>query len=178
MASNAEVQRADKGRLDRSFPKKRLSAGAAIFDAHGGLLIVEPTYREHWLLPGGICESGESPLETVLREVREELKIDVVVERLACVDHLSPHDGFGEAVHFLFECRPLDAEQIRAIQADPSEIASFRFETPASWSIRLAPAITRRLDAVRVHGSVYCEDGAPVSPLGGEARIRTTWPAA
>lgn len=38
-----------------------------------------------WTLPGGRCELGESSTEALLRELREELRIEVVIGRLLWV---------------------------------------------------------------------------------------------
>ena len=38
-----------------------LSAGALLFDDTGRFMIVDPTYKVGWEIPGGIVEAGESP---------------------------------------------------------------------------------------------------------------------
>ena len=61
-----------------------VSAGALIFDRAGRLLILKPTYKSGWTIPGGVMEAdGESPWEACRREVREETGIDVARGRLA-----------------------------------------------------------------------------------------------
>jgi 8-oxo-dGTP diphosphatase len=44
-------------------------------DGSDRLLIVEPTYKPRWELPGGAVEYGESPRAAAMREVLEELGI-------------------------------------------------------------------------------------------------------
>jgi hypothetical protein len=36
-----------------------VSAGGLITDPAGRILLVKPNYRDHWTLPGGICEHGD-----------------------------------------------------------------------------------------------------------------------
>ncbi|MGW2080623.1 NUDIX domain-containing protein [Streptomyces sp. NPDC001939] len=53
----------------------RMAAGALFFDAEGRVLMVEPTYKDYWEIPGGYVETGESPLQAAVREVEEGLGI-------------------------------------------------------------------------------------------------------
>jgi len=50
----------------------------------GSILMVQhrDADREYWTLPGGGVETGESPLEAVVREVKEETGLEAKVSRL------------------------------------------------------------------------------------------------
>ncbi|MFC7641019.1 NUDIX domain-containing protein [Streptosporangium lutulentum] len=39
-----------------------MAAGALIRDAVGAVLLVDPTYKPQWEVPGGSVDAGESPL--------------------------------------------------------------------------------------------------------------------
>ena len=55
-----------------------VSAGAMVFDGQGRLLILKPTYKSGWTIPGGVMEAdGETPWDACRREVREETGIEV-----------------------------------------------------------------------------------------------------
>jgi 8-oxo-dGTP diphosphatase len=41
--------------------------------ATGRVLLVKPTYRDHWALPGGYLEAGEYPQDGCARELHEGL---------------------------------------------------------------------------------------------------------
>src|SRR2546423_450249 len=70
-------------------PRIPASAGAMIFDPSGRLLILKPTYKKGWTIPGGqIDSSGESPWDACRRETREECGLVLQRGRLACVDYL------------------------------------------------------------------------------------------
>src|SRR5258707_11044757 len=60
----------------RSLPRKRMAAGALFVDGAGGVLLVDPVYRDTWDLPGGVVEAEESPHAACRREVAEELGLD------------------------------------------------------------------------------------------------------
>lgn len=45
----------------------------------GRWLFVQPVYRKGWTLPGGLVDKGEHPAVTAVREMKEELGIDVTV---------------------------------------------------------------------------------------------------
>jgi len=154
-----------KSRMNSDFPKKRISAGGLIRNQKGELLILKPTYRESWLLPGGICEADESPAHALWREVDEELGLLAKIELLLCIDYLSPTDGFGECIHFLFQCRPLSITEIDKIQLSHSEISSYRFCDDEEAYMLLVPAITRRLKRLVKGSIVYHENGKSVLPF-------------
>jgi len=69
-----------------SLPKKRMASGVLYLNEVRELLIVKPTYRDHWLIPGGVVEINESPLQAARREVKEELGIDAGDLEFICVD--------------------------------------------------------------------------------------------
>ncbi|HWD06711.1 MAG TPA: NUDIX hydrolase [Amycolatopsis sp.] len=49
-----------------------MSAGTLIRDEVGRVLLVEPSYKKHWDIPGGACEEGEPPWRTARRERAED----------------------------------------------------------------------------------------------------------
>ena len=51
---------------------KRLSCGVVILNADRELLLCHVTGQNHWDLPKGGIDIGETPLEAALRETREE----------------------------------------------------------------------------------------------------------
>ncbi|HEY8980930.1 MAG TPA: NUDIX hydrolase, partial [Streptomyces sp.] len=53
------------------------SAAAVFFNHDGEVLIVNPTYKKYWNLPGGAVDidQDEPPYDAAVREVREELGI-------------------------------------------------------------------------------------------------------
>jgi ADP-ribose pyrophosphatase YjhB (NUDIX family) len=58
-------------------------AGVCIEDDH--ILLWGAEGEDFWTLPGGRCEMGESSTEALLRELREELRLEVKIGRLLWV---------------------------------------------------------------------------------------------
>jgi 8-oxo-dGTP diphosphatase len=84
------------------WPGRRLGAAAAIFDRQERVLLVRHTYGPlNWELPGGASEPGESVVETALRELREETRLEGVATSLTGIYW----DEDQNAHHFVFRCR-------------------------------------------------------------------------
>ena len=145
-------------------PAVPVSAGALIFDRSGQLLILKPTYKTGWTIPGGVMEAdGETPWDACRREVREECGIEVRKGRLACVDFRPGRRGRPGGIRFLFDCGPADDAAVDAIIVQPEEIAEHRLVPLDIALVMLRPAIRRRVRAgTRHRRCVYLENGRPV----------------
>jgi 8-oxo-dGTP diphosphatase len=62
-----------------SHPRFAVTAGAVITDARGRVLLLKHRFRPgvSWGMPGGFMEIGEQPAETLRRELREEVGLEV-----------------------------------------------------------------------------------------------------
>jgi 8-oxo-dGTP diphosphatase len=140
------------------------SAGALIFDREGRLLILKPTYKTGWTIPGGVMEAdGGTPWEACRREVREECGIEVTGGRLACMDFRRPKPGRAGGIRFLFDCGPVGEADLARIVLQPEEISEYRLAAlPGALDLLRGPIRRRVRAAVRRKGLVYLEDGRPV----------------
>ena len=141
-----------------------MSSGALIFDQAGRLLILKPTYKSGWTIPGGIMEAdGETPWDACRREVREECGLKVHEGRLACMDFRRPRSGRAGGIRFLFDCGQVGAKALSGIVLQPEEISEYRLATLPNALELLRKPIRRRVQAAtRRKRVVYLEDGAPV----------------
>jgi len=144
------------------------SAGALIFDRSGRLLILKPTYKSGWTIPGGVMEAnGETPWEACQREVREECGLRVRNGRLACVDFRRPRAGRPGGVRFLFDCGAVGDASLDAVVLQPEEISEHRLVALAPALTLLRGPIRRRVAAAtRAKALIYLEDGRPVPKAG------------
>jgi 8-oxo-dGTP pyrophosphatase MutT (NUDIX family) len=111
-------------------PMKYLSAGALFFDEQGRLLLVKPTYKEGWEIPGGIVEHDESPKQACLREIKEELGLDVSLGPLLVIDYLSRRDRPSDSLQMVFLGGTLSPATIEAIVLPAAELSEYRFLRP------------------------------------------------
>jgi ADP-ribose pyrophosphatase YjhB (NUDIX family) len=81
--------------------RKRVAADVLIRDRSGRILLVDPTYKECWDLPGGMIEENEPPRQGAEREIREELGVTLVIGRVLVVAWVAPHGpSWTEAAAF------------------------------------------------------------------------------
>jgi ADP-ribose pyrophosphatase YjhB (NUDIX family) len=100
--------------------RKRVAADVLIRDMAGRILLVNPTYKPGWDLSGGMAEANEPPHEAAVRELREELGLDVVPRGLLVVDWVPPHGPWGDSL-----CS-LDPWLLVSVNALASRVRSMR----------------------------------------------------
>ena len=64
---------------------KRIEVCAAILHHEGRILATQRGYgdfKDGWEFPGGKMEPGETPEDCIVREIKEELNVDIVPEEL------------------------------------------------------------------------------------------------
>jgi 8-oxo-dGTP diphosphatase len=145
-----------------SLPKKRMAAGCLFFDEQGNVLMVKPTYKPVWELPGGGVEHNESPKQCCQREIQEEIGLKRKVGDLLVVDYTSDTEEKTESLQFLFDGGILTAAEVESIHLGFDELSEFRFFAIEALPTEMTPALRNRLLAARqqkTQGSgIYLED--------------------
>jgi 8-oxo-dGTP pyrophosphatase MutT (NUDIX family) len=149
-----------------SLPKHIAGAGAIFRDGDGSVLLVKPSYRQDWEVPGGGMEPGETPWETAVREVKEEAGLDLKPGRLLAVDWVPAQpDGRPPLCNFLFDGGTLGQQEIRL---QDGELTGWKLAAPREWEQLLAPHMARRVaacaDALEAGTTAYLQYGWPVTP--------------
>jgi 8-oxo-dGTP pyrophosphatase MutT (NUDIX family) len=141
-----------------------VSAGALIYDRAGRLLILKPTYKSGWTIPGGVMEAdGESPWEACQREVREETGLEVSRGRLVVMDFRRPKEARPGGIRFLFDCGQASDAALAGLKLQPEEISEFRLvPLPDALGLLRGPIRRRVRAATKGRGLVYLEHGRPV----------------
>jgi 8-oxo-dGTP diphosphatase len=135
-----------------------------IRDPDGRLLILKPTYKKGWTIPGGqIDPGGESPWDACRRETVEECGLVVERGRLVCVDFLTPRPDRPGGMRFLFDCGTFSPTAFAGIRLQESEIEDHRLAELDEALELLSGPLRRRLSrAAGAEHSVYLENGRPV----------------
>jgi 8-oxo-dGTP diphosphatase len=111
--------------------RARRSARVMVFDAAGRVLLIRCVAMrqggefEFWLTPGGEIEAGEEPVAAAVRELREELGLEVEVAGPVYTEtNQFEHQGEMRDNHdFVFAARcAADAPALRGVTADEIEL--------------------------------------------------------
>ncbi|MFH8568615.1 NUDIX domain-containing protein [Streptomyces sp. NPDC017993] len=154
-------------------PRVLAGAGAVFRDADGRILLVEPNYRDTWLVPGGTVESdaGESPRQAARRETAEEIGLDVELGALLTVDWVRG-EGRPPLVSYLFDGGVLEPDRLAAIRLQEEELLSWRLVhldeartlVSAQMALRLGAALKVLAEG---GGPAELEDGVPPAGAAG-----------
>jgi 8-oxo-dGTP diphosphatase len=146
-----------------TLPRKRMAAGVLLRDGAGRVLLVEPTYKDHWELPGGAVEADESPYDAAVREVTEELGIVVAPGRMLVVDWVPPLADRTEGVIVVYDGGIVEPDLQERIRLNGDELRSWAWSAQPDADARLSPLLARRVRAaVRAADdrvTTYLEDG-------------------
>ncbi|MEV6236534.1 NUDIX hydrolase [Lentzea sp. NPDC051838] len=142
-------------------PTKTSAGGALIRDSTGRVLFVVPTYKAVLDIPGGMTEDDESPKAATVREIREELGLDLALGPLLVVDW-TPRNGVWRDCHqFVF-----DGGVVDDARAHDDELSGVLYLTLDEARARIYPSLHRRLTlalrALESGSTVYAEFGREV----------------
>ncbi|MEV5985965.1 NUDIX hydrolase [Streptomyces sp. NPDC052051] len=143
--------------------RKRVAADVLLRDPAGRVLLVNPTYKPGWDLPGGMAEANESPEDAVRRELLEELGQQITVRGLLVVDWVAPHGPWDDQLAFIFDGGTVAGDQIDRLTPQDGELAEAAFLTTdvahARLGDRMRLRFTAALDAVTDRYPRYLRNG-------------------
>jgi RimJ/RimL family protein N-acetyltransferase/ADP-ribose pyrophosphatase YjhB (NUDIX family) len=148
--------------LNSFLPRKRAISQMLIRDADGRVLLCQLTYKQDWDLPGGVVEVGESPQLAVVREVEEELGLQIPAGDLLLTDWLPPWGGWDDALCLVFDGGVHPTGITDRIVKQAREIRAAEFCTLDEVRARCADFTTRRIEASLTNpggGPAYTESG-------------------
>ncbi|MFF3244188.1 NUDIX domain-containing protein [Streptomyces sp. NPDC002870] len=144
-----------------------LAAGVLLFDEEDRVLLVDPTYKPGWEFPGGVVERGEAPARAGMREVAEELGIELAeVPSLLVVDWEPPRPPRFGGLRLLFDGGRLHSAEAGRVLLPGEELRAWRFVGEQEAAQLLPPTRYERLRwalRARERGTVLnLEAGIPV----------------
>jgi 8-oxo-dGTP pyrophosphatase MutT (NUDIX family) len=146
-----------------AFSRPYMGSGVLFRDVGGGVLLVRPSYKPGWDIPGGVIEPGESPLAAAARETQEELGLALPVGDLLVVEWLFT-EPWGDRIQWVYDGGVLDAATLARVRVDGEELLEAAVHpvsaipdlVPPQGAARLALA----LEALRRGRPVYAEGGS------------------
>ena len=109
--------------------KRMSSAGLALYDSKGRVLVVKAHYKRYWSFPGGVIDAGETPRQAAVRETHEE--VNVTIEDETALRFCLVVDRVSDLAHtyqFIFE-QQVDDELFHHVQLDGDEIEDYALVT-------------------------------------------------
>ncbi|MGN9810442.1 NUDIX domain-containing protein [Micromonospora sp. BQ11] len=147
-----------------NLPSFYAAAAAFITGPAGEILLVKPTYRDHWAFPGGYVDEGEYPHVACAREISEELGVTLAVGELLVVDW-APAAGLRPRaiVSFTFDCGKVT--DLNDVHLSSHELEDAAFFSPPDAERRLPENVAPRVGAAMLSR----DRRAPVYLAGGSA---------
>jgi nucleoside triphosphatase len=145
--------------IEQAFPEP--TVGALIVDQRGKILLARShKWFDKYTLPGGHIEVGESMVDAVKREVKEEVGLEVDVVEMLLVQEAIFAPEFYKKKHFIFidfYCKSKD----QMVKLDQNEIQDHIWVYPgAAYNLKIDSFTRKTLDR-------YLKRGYASSPSGG-----------
>lgn len=106
------------------------ATGALILNEEDEIFLMKsPKWDDQWLVPGGKVEKGDSILETVRKEIKEEMGLEVEDIEFLEVKYEGNPDDFERDTHFIFlnyTCRAVSDE----VELDQREAVDYVWIEP------------------------------------------------
>jgi ADP-ribose pyrophosphatase YjhB (NUDIX family) len=153
-----------------------MAAGVLFRDTAGRVLLVEPSYKPDWEIPGGVVEADEAPWEAAAREVREEIGLDRPIGHLLVIDHLPASDGRPERLLHVYDGGLLDDTDVAGMICADGEVVSVGFytldEARKRVKLVLAERLTAALQAADQGVTAKCKEAAGWAKIPNLASFR------
>jgi ADP-ribose pyrophosphatase YjhB (NUDIX family) len=121
---------------DVGYVTAKVGADAAVFDEHDRILLVRRVDDGCWGLIAGWVDTNESPVQTVVRELAEEVGLTARVDRLVGVFARPPgtHENPHTVVSVVYLCDVIGGE-LRPLVHEVEEIAWCHVDdiAPDAW---------------------------------------------
>src|SRR5215831_16357990 len=123
------------------------TVGALIANSEGKILLARShKWFDNYTLPGGHIEVGETMVEAVIREVKEEVGLDVDVEEMLLMQEAIFAREFYKRKHFIFIDFACKAKNEK-VKLDENEIQDYIWVYPgAAYNLKLDSFTRKTID--------------------------------
>lgn len=119
-------------------------AAAVINDATGVCLLVRKQGTTAFMQPGGKMEPGETPEQALVRELKEELSIQIAIADLTYIGHFS--DQAVNEPRYVIEADVYRVQGVNSVVTPAAEIAEIAWVNPKTLTtLPLAPLTQQQL---------------------------------
>ena len=97
----------------KGYPTPKVDVRAVILDDNDNILLVEDATSKTWSLPGGFTDIGISPVENVIKEVKEETGLKISVSNLIAVydtNKSNPDNSLNHYYKLIYFCNRVSGE--------------------------------------------------------------------
>jgi len=111
----------------------KVGVNGVVFSKEGKLLLERRQDDKLWSIPGGWAEIGESPEQSVQREIYEETGLKVQVKGIIDIftrlpgEYGQPHTTY----HILFHCEVIEGEL--KVSFESSEVGFYNYKNITEW---------------------------------------------
>jgi RimJ/RimL family protein N-acetyltransferase/8-oxo-dGTP pyrophosphatase MutT (NUDIX family) len=152
--------------MDSVLPKKRVIAHVVVRDTGGRVLLCKVSYKKDLELPGGVVEPDEDPTTGALREMQEELGVQLPLLGVLAIDWLPRWEGWGDAIEILYDGGVHDpAALLESLNPDGFEILNVDWHASDELEGLVSPLNVRRLPMLLAAPGVLhnLRDGRPIT---------------
>lgn len=122
-----------------------MAAGVLFLNGKDEILLVHPTYKPRWEIPGGITEDDESPRACARREVMEEIGLEREIGRLLVVDYNVRVGVKTESLMFVFDGGVLEEADLASLRLQAEELDRFAFFPVDALPEAMSDTLRRRV---------------------------------
>ncbi len=120
------------------------TVGALILNGKGQVLLVKSEkWKNGMSLPGGHIELGETAEQALIREVKEEVGLNVIIVRFIHYQDAIYSNEFWKAKHFVFLDFLCQAESDK-VKVDQTEIQDYMWVDPKKATGMVLESFTRK----------------------------------
>lgn len=104
---------------EKGYPTSKVDVRAVILDDNDNILLVEDATSKTWSLPGGFADIGISPVENVIKEVKEETGLKISVSNLIAVydtNKSNPDNSLNHYYKLIYFCNRVSGELTTSVE--------------------------------------------------------------